>query len=50
MKSTRDFLIEKLSYPELTVDDFYDTGVLKFLSRSAGQFLIHKIDLFCMGK
>ena len=26
MKSTRDFLIEKLNYPDITVDDFYDTG------------------------
>ena len=26
MKQTRDFLIEKLNYPDITVDDFYDTG------------------------
>jgi len=25
MKKTRDFLIETLSYPDITVDDFYDT-------------------------
>ena len=27
MKGTRDFLIEKLSYPDITVDDFYETGI-----------------------
>ena len=27
MKGTRDFLIEKLNYPDITVDDFYDTGL-----------------------
>ena len=26
MKSTRDFLIDTLSYPDITVDDFYETG------------------------
>ena len=27
MKSTRDFLIDTLSYPDITVDDFYETGM-----------------------
>ena len=26
MKKTRDFLIDKLNYPDVTVDDFYDQG------------------------
>ena len=26
MKKSRNFLIETLSYPDITVDDFYDTG------------------------
>ena len=26
MKKTRDFLIDSLNYPDITVDDFFDTG------------------------
>ena len=29
MKSTRDFLIDTLSYPDITVDDFYETGTCR---------------------
>ena len=40
MKSTRDFLIDTLSYPDITVDDFYETGMNIRTYRRQFEFLI----------